>query len=248
LVLLNWPRPAYGQCIHRAAAVQAVAHLGIVVGEDIGMKRIGLFLISILFSSTAMAASGTINIQTTPAGAKYLIISTDNTKIVQDTKIMTEGISPYYDTAFPTGKYKVCFQLDGYVTVWQDIIVQSSGSAWAGPVMEKSNEAPQATCADAIAGMKAEQEKINSSLANHSYSMESIAPPTGTFSNAPSAVAPGVNNQPIIVIEAPATEDLTCREMLRAYRDAPSGSRERTLLHEKYQRLCTPGRGYQAPR
>ena len=115
------------------------------------MKSMLALLISLLFTSTALAASGTINIQTTPVGAKYLIAGS------QDMKSVKEGLSPYFDNSFPTGKYKVCFQLDGYETVWQDTIVQTSGSAWVGPVMKKSADASQNTCANDLSGMKAFQ-------------------------------------------------------------------------------------------
>jgi len=114
------------------------------------MKRIGLFLISMLFSSTAMAASGTINIQTVPAGAYYFLVSSQNMELVK------EGLSPYFDLNVPTDKYKMCFQLDGYVTEWQDATVQTFGSAWVGPVLKKPHDVLQTRCADAISRMKAE--------------------------------------------------------------------------------------------
>lgn len=118
------------------------------------MKSILTLLITILLSSTAMAGSGTINIQATPAGAKYFIVSNKELKIVR------AGASPYYDRSFPTGKYKICFELDGYATVWEDAIVNTVGSAWVFPVLKRDDTATfPVSCESAASNWIAEEKK-----------------------------------------------------------------------------------------
>ncbi len=128
-------------------------------------------------SPRALAGSGTINIQAAPEGTKYFIIESEDVRLVKT------GSSPFYDTNFPTGKYKVCFQLDGYQTVWQDATVQTYGSAWVGSPMKQSNNIAQPACEDAIAIMKAEQEESNSSRGQYETRMENSLPSTETSDN-----------------------------------------------------------------
>ena len=137
------------------------------------------------FHAHAFAASGRINIQTAPEGARYLIVTK------KDLSVVKAGTSPYFDTAFPTGKYKVCFEMDGYVTVWQDSNVATLGSSWVGPVMEPLKSAARTTCEDEVARMQTELGIIKSSLAETVIHLERDALSLeGTSQDAAPAVAP----------------------------------------------------------
>jgi hypothetical protein len=106
----------------------------------------------------ARAASGRINIQTVPEGVRFLIVTK------KDLAPVGEGTTPFYDTAFATGKYRVCFELAGFQTEWQDASVSTFGSAWLGPVMTLSGGAASVSCADEVTRMKAEFSVIKASV------------------------------------------------------------------------------------
>jgi hypothetical protein len=149
------------------------------------VAAIGILAISLTgFHAQALAASGRINIQTAPEGARYLIVTK------KDLTVVRAGISPYFDTAFPTGKYKVCFELDGYAIAWQDSIVATFGSSWVGPVMERSTSAARTTCEDEVAGMKAELGIIKSSVLQTVKQFERPVSPPGTSRDVPPEVVP----------------------------------------------------------
>lgn len=116
--------------------------------------------IVLMHSANACAATGTMNIQTTPAGVKYLVVSAAGMKKVK------EGVSPYYDTKFPVGTYKICFQRDGYIPVWQDSVVTTYGSSWVGPAMKKSDSSTTVSCEDMVSHFIAEQEVRDASSAD----------------------------------------------------------------------------------
>jgi hypothetical protein len=145
---------------------------------------IGILAASLTFQAQAFAASGRVNIQTVPEGARYLIVTS------KDLKMVHGGISPYFDAAFPTGKYKVCFELDGYVTVWQDSVVATFGSSWVGPVMERSTSATRSSCEDDVTRMKTALRTIKSSLSSTIKQIERTAAPAGTSQDGQPAVAP----------------------------------------------------------
>lgn len=123
--------------------------------------------------SPALGASGRINIQTVPEGARYLIVTSRELSIVR------EGTAPYFDTAFPTGKYRVCFELDGHATAWQSSAVSTYDSSWVGPVMKRSGGAARTTCAGELARMKEERARFRSSIVERFMYMDRTDPPSG---------------------------------------------------------------------
>ena len=135
------------------------------------------------FHAQAFAATGKINVQTVPEGARYLIVTNRALEKVH------EGTSPFYDLAFPTGKYTVCFELEGYVTVWQDSAVSTYGSSWIGPIMEPLKGAARITCEDDLTRMKTERGLVKALVLDKIKSGE-ITFPTGETT--PADVTPGL--------------------------------------------------------
>lgn len=137
------------------------------------------------FPPHAGAASGTINIQTVPEGAKYLIVES------RSLRIAAGGFSPYFDMGFPTGKYFVCFQLDGYLTVWQESAVSTYGSSWVGPVMKRSDDVPQATCEEVVSRAKEKRGATRTAVLQQLSAMGPLSSPTGESVDVPASASGG---------------------------------------------------------
>jgi len=94
------------------------------------------------------AATGTVNIQSTPSDLKLILY--------QDGKVIREARTPYYAQDVPTGKYSVCVELPRGLIAMQDISVSTAGSAWA-TLSEKSSLA--AVCCQSKS--KQDQPKVS---------------------------------------------------------------------------------------
>ncbi len=137
------------------------------VAAAIGILAVGLTG----FQAPAFAGSGRLNIQTVPEGARYLIVTRKDLRVVQ------EGVSPYFDLGFPVGNYMVCFELAGYETAWQDSSVSTYGSSWVGPVMKNSGDAGSITCEEDLARITMERNRYRSELLETIKTAERNPPP-----------------------------------------------------------------------